>query len=52
MVGVPVMTPVAEMESPGGAPVSEYPVMVAPPPDPEVVADTVTGEMAVPAVEL
>ena len=44
------MTPAAEMESPGGAPVSDQPVMVAP--ASESVAVTVTGVTGEPAGEV
>ena len=47
------MTPDELIDSPAGAPDSDHEVMVAPPAEPEVVAETVTvGEMAVPAVEI
>ena len=51
VVGVPETTPSAETVSPGGAPVRDQPVIVAPPPAPDVVAFRVSGEMAVPATE-
>ena len=52
MVGVPVMTPPDDSERPGGSePLridQPVPEMVAPPPDPEVVAAKVIGVMAEP----
>jgi hypothetical protein len=49
VVGVPEMTPPDEIERPGGAPLNDQPVMVAPPAAPEVIAVTLTGVMAAPA---